>query len=134
MKRTPLKRTKRLLSGPSQKLRTTPLAKANPAHKAKSFERAYGGAARVEWVQRQPSVVSGASPCCNAHVKTGGAGRKADARWIVPLTREEHDELHRIGQRSFEAAHQVDLAHEAYVTESRWEQHCAMTAHNRGNK
>ena len=106
----------------SRLARTTPLPRVNKARKAESFARAYGGEERVAWVQRQPSVVSGASPCVNAHVKTGGAGRKADARWIVPLTPAEHDELHRIGQRSFEAAHQIDLAHEAYVTDARYQQ------------
>ena len=68
-------------------------------------------------------TASGAGPCVNAHVKTGGTGRKADARWIVPLTAAEHDELHRIGQRSFEAKHGIDLAFQAAIIDARWEVH-----------
>lgn len=60
--------------------------RANPAHQARAFVRAYGSPARVAWVRAQPSVVSGQRPCVNAHVRSGGMGRKADARWIVPLT------------------------------------------------
>lgn len=106
-------------------MKKTPLKRENRPRKAENHLRAYGGPERIAWIQRQPSVVSGAIPCVNAHVKTGGAGRKADARWIVPLTDAEHQELHRIGQRSFEAAHQIDLFALATIVDARWEQYRA---------
>jgi hypothetical protein len=62
-----------------------------------------------------------AGPCENAHVKTGGAGRKADARWIVPLCRPHHAEIHQHGQRSFEVRHDIDLAFWASIIDARWE-------------
>lgn len=97
------------------------MKRANRQRKAETFTRAYGGAERVAWITRQPSVVSGEGPCVNAHVKTGGAGRKADARWVVPLTDAEHRELHQIGQKSFEAKHAIDLAFQAAIIDARWE-------------
>ena len=81
--------------------------------------RVYGSQQRVEFIQRLPSVVSGKSPCVNAHVRTGGTGRKADAHWIVPLTKAEHDELHR-GQLTFERKYKVNLLDLAVATEQRW--------------
>ena len=59
----------------------TPIKRVNRKRKASEFARCYGSKARVEWVKQQPSVVSGARPCVNAHVRNGGAGRKADACW-----------------------------------------------------
>ncbi len=93
--------------------------------KARRLEwlRAYGSQDRVEFIQRLPSVVSGKSPCVNAHVRTGGTGRKADAVWIVPLTSVEHDELHRIGMSSFEGKHGVNLRALAVQTQEWWRQH-----------
>lgn len=130
MKRTPLKRTKRLLSGPSQKLRTTPLAKANPKRKAREFRRSYGSGDRADWVSHQPCLICSAVPSENAHVPSkSGASRKGDARWVVPLCLRHHqtakDSLHALNKDGFEAAHQIDLAHEAYVTDARYQQYVA---------
>jgi hypothetical protein len=104
------------------------MAKANPVRKAKAFARAYGGERRVRWIQAQPCILCGASPCENAHVKGGGAGRKADARWIVPLCHTHHAQLHTVGQKSFEAAYgdSYDLHHWAQVVDARWEQYLAL--------
>lgn len=103
--------------------RGTPVRRANPKRKAAAFARAYGSQARVAWVQGLPSVVSGAGPCENAHVKTGGMGLKASAIWIVPLTSAEHAELHAVGMRTFEARHNVNLFREAQRVALAWEQH-----------
>lgn len=105
--------------------RTTPMKRTNPAHKAENHARAYGSVERIEWVQRQPCVCCTGGPCQNAHIKTGGTGRKADARWIAPLCPTCHADFHQNGQRSFEDAHQIDLAHEAYVTDARYQQYVA---------
>ena len=74
------------------------------------FLRVYGSVDRAEWIARHRSVVSGGGPCVNAHVRTGGVGRKADACWIVPLTWDEHNELHQHGVKTFEAKYSVNLA------------------------
>ena len=102
-----------------------PLPKKNPARAAAAFQRAYGGKERVEWVKSLGCVICGGSPCDAAHVKSGGMGRKADARWTVPLCRTHHDEVHQRGQRSFEARHDVYLDFAAEICDARWEQYVA---------
>ena len=106
-------------------MKRSPIAKVNPARKAKAFARAYGGAERVRWIQSQPCILCSQSPCENAHVTGGGAGRKADARWIVPLCHRCHAELHTIGQKTFEAKY-GDLMFWAQVIDARWEQYLAL--------
>ena len=113
MKRTGIART-----GPIT--RTSPMKKRKTGRSRAAFDRAYGGADRADWMTRQPCVVCGALPSVNAHVKTGGAGRKADAKWVVPACRSHHDEMHR-GQRTFEAKYGVDLARLAAIIDARWE-------------
>jgi hypothetical protein len=75
--------------------------------------RVYGSPERVAWVNAQPCLVA-SSACAgkmeNAHIKTGGISRKADAEFIVPLCRHHHrGELHVIGTASFEAKHGLSL-------------------------
>lgn len=90
--------------------------------------RVFGSYDRVEWVTAQPSVASGRGPCVNAHTKNGGAGRKADYIWIVPLTNFEHTaELHQHGQRTFERKYSIDLIQCAVDTEARWQTHLRET-------
>lgn len=107
------------------KARRKPLPKTNPVRRAKERFRTYGGIERLSWIQGQPSILSGKLGCVNVHVRGGGAGRKSDAKWIVPLTEAEHHELHQHGQKTFEAAHQIDLLHWAAVIDARWEQYVA---------
>lgn len=90
------------------------------AQKDAEWLRAYGSAERVEWISRQPSVISGKRPCVNAHIKTGGMGRKADCVWIVPLTFDEHNEIHQHGQETFAKKHGIDLEVAAVETEMKW--------------
>lgn len=92
-----------------------------PQRKRADFLRIYGSKERVEWVKSLPSIASGRTPCVNAHTATGGMGRKADYTTIVPLTHEEHEELHRKGQRTFEAKYGVDLREAAIHIERRWQ-------------
>lgn len=91
---------------------------------AEEFERAYGGADRKEWVNGLPSVATGHYGCINAHVASGGTSRKADARFIVPLTWAEHQDLHQHGQRTFEAKHGIVLLDEAAKVEAAWQAYC----------
>lgn len=106
-------------------MRKTPLRKRNPARKAREFARAYGGEARVAFIRAMPCLTCGGHPCENAHVKSGGAGRKADARWVVPLCHGCHAQLHTTGQQTFEAKYGIDLMHWAQVIDARWEQYLA---------
>ena len=90
------------------------------------YARIYGSEERVEWVKAEPSVATGRSPCVNAHVVKGDGGMsyKASAKYIAPLTHEEHMELHRIGQHSFEQKYGLSLEFAAEQTEQAWQAHC----------
>ncbi len=87
----------------------------------REWNRAYGSQERAKWIARHPSVVSGRTPCVNAHVRTGGVGRKADAKWIVPLTFWEHNEIHNLGQKTFERKYGIDLLAAAAKIETEWQ-------------
>lgn len=89
--------------------------------KAEKFAREYGSQERVEWVRDLASVVSGKRPCVNAHVRTGGTSYKADYIWIVPLTNEEHHELHQHGIKTFIAKYAIDLDAAARMVELQWQ-------------
>lgn len=91
--------------------------------KARNWLRAYGGVSRVAWVQNLPSVATGKFPCVNAHVKNGGLARKADYRWIIPLTYEEHQALHLAGRRAFEDHYGINLEVEAQRIQRLWEEY-----------
>lgn len=109
------------LPAPTKALgRKTPLRVKGPETKRRArFKRSFHSKARVLWIQMRPSVVSGRMPCENAHVRSRGAG--GTYRDIVPLTRDEHRELHTIGRDSFEAKYDVDLETEAAITQHAWE-------------
>ncbi len=57
--------------------------------------------------------------------------RKADACWIIPLTADEHDELHRIGAESFERRYgmKIRLTEWARMIEIKWKNHLAAHLH-----
>jgi hypothetical protein len=105
-------------------IRRTRVKRTNTADqaekRAREFDRKYGSEARVLWIIAQRSVVSGERPCVNAHVKGGGMGRKADFRWIVPLTAREHDELHRVGKPAFQDKYAIDLGETARRIAAEW--------------
>ena len=93
----------------------------------REFARVYGSEERVEWTRNSPSVASGKGPCVNAHVTPdvglpSGTGRKADHRWIVPLTDEEHRE-HHAGQATFEARYGITLPGKAREHHAKWLAH-----------
>jgi hypothetical protein len=95
-----------------------------------SQERREGNSkAHLELVRQLPSCVSGvAGPCDPHHLRSGpaaaerGVQMKATDRWVVPITRFEHDELHRLSSRIEEAwfrergvADVVELANALWV-------------------
>jgi hypothetical protein len=90
---------------------------------ASEFARIYGSRKRVRFVAGLPCIVCNATPCQNAHTPhpSAGMGRKADAESIVPLCAKCHDELHRSGVDSFQAAHSVNLAMSALETDALWQ-------------
>lgn len=101
--------------------------KVNAKRKAKEFARAYGSKERVAFVKSEPCAACLTGDCSgpkeNAHTKTGGYGRKSDARFIAPLCHGHHQELHRSGQYSFDAKHRISLAYIARLTEAAWQKH-----------
>jgi hypothetical protein len=63
------------------------------------------------WVRRQPSAVSGSEGGIEAcHTGPHGFGQKSSGYTCIPLTHEEHAELHRIGPRTFQAKYGIDFA------------------------
>lgn len=80
----------------------------------REWHRAYGSDCRVRYVRALPCVFCGATPSVNAHIKTGGKGRKADARYIVPACADCHHQMdHGMGKAAMEQAYNVDLEAEA---------------------
>ena len=77
------------------------------------FGRIYGSEDRVREVKRLPCSVQGCkrTPSENAHVISGGMGRKADWQYIAPLCHTHHEERdHRLGSNAaFQAKYGVDL-------------------------
>lgn len=68
------------------RLKRSAVKPRNAARKRREFARAYGSRERVEWVKSLPCAACGVVGFSeNAHVASGGAGRKADASQIVPL-------------------------------------------------
>ena len=110
MKRTPLKR------------KTALKAKTRPKPKPRSsaeFQRVYGSKRRVEFVKHLVCSVCGATPCENAHTKSGGMGRKADYTTIIPLCRKCHRIQHAKGWQAF-GFNAVDLERLAAFIQALW--------------
>lgn len=119
MKRsTPLRRTGGLRrTGPPK--RKTSLRAVNSSRRAERFERDFGSAERLAWVQALPCATCPAGPPCQAsHVRSRGAGGSADD--VIPQCVRCHAELHQVGRRTFEARHGVELAARAAETARTW--------------
>lgn len=123
MKRTSMKRRTPLKA-------TAPLRRSGPIkkrkRKASEWSRIYGSKARVEWVKSLPCsvrlcAVLTAAPSENAHIETGGMGRKANADTIIPLCRGHHRLLHSWGSVTFQRMCRIDLAAAAADTERQWQ-------------
>lgn len=101
------------------------MKKRTAAQKRAEWERKNHSEEFIQWTQRQPSVASGEGPCVCHHTRpdTGlpsGTSRKPDACWIVPLTDEEHKELHGGGERTFESRWGINLADKAREHWAKW--------------
>lgn len=102
----------------------------NAPRKRQNFQRAYGGKARVEFVQGLDCIACVAGgygvvvrPSQNAHIETGGMGRKSAAGKIVPLCRFHHAVLHRDGRGILEQYFRLNLTSEAAKVEAAWQSH-----------
>ena len=82
---SPLKRKTELKRGGAIP-RTTRIKGANRKRKAANLERAHGPAARREWIKTLPCANCGIVGYSEgAHIKNGGTGKKAEARFTIPL-------------------------------------------------
>jgi hypothetical protein len=131
MKRTPLKpmsdkkrqalkaagrRVSSSITGP----RKRPKAR-NEKRRASEFARCFHSAERVAFVQGLPCVVSGESPCENAHIAGDGIGRKAGYDKIIPLAPRLHRLQHDIGAGTFAIRFRLNLKQLAADTEESWQ-------------
>lgn len=98
-------------------------ARNDRRHKAE-WLREYESKERMGFVKSLPCATAHFGcrlPSENAHIESGGKGRKADADKIAPLCEMHHHQLHTIGRQSFERIYAIDLAGVAAITESRWQ-------------
>lgn len=111
LRRTPLKRRKRV----------NPV---NPERREREWARAYGSLERVYYVSTALGCVvpdcHDSGPMENAHVETGGTGRRADADRVVPMCERHHAEHHR-GRLTFAEKYGLDLDVSARLTETQWQ-------------
>lgn len=88
---------------------------SNRERKAKEWVRSYGSEERVGAVKATPCEVESCNRLSeNAHLKTGGTGRKADADTVANLCSEHHRthprSLHNLGSvELFDAEWDTDL-------------------------
>jgi hypothetical protein len=63
------------------------------------------------WIRQQASVVSGSTRYIEAaHTGPHGISQKSSGYTCIPLTHEEHMELHRTGPAKFQAKYNIDFA------------------------
>lgn len=95
----------------------------NALRKRRRFVAAYHSPERVAFVQALPCRNCAETPSDNAHTENGGMGLKGPYTSIVPLCGRCHRQLHTMGRESFEAMTELDLSHEAALTEKWWQTH-----------
>ena len=89
----------------------------SPKRRKKRYDEEFG--AKAGFIRDCNCVVCGRHPSEPHHVKSRGAGGKAEH--LVPLCHEHHRELHGSGHRTFQEKHNVDLVREAQHYHERWE-------------
>jgi hypothetical protein len=119
----------------------SPLPRVNATRKAGNLLRAHGEPEFRAWIKGEPCVVCGRTPCDAAHLRNGGASRKADVTETVPMCstlvalgysghHDEYDGRQRAGGRKAFAAKypHLDLPALAAETRARWLAHCGVAA------
>lgn len=96
---------------------------------AAEFARIYGSEGRVEWIKAHPCLVCGRTPSVNAHTRTGGTGRKADADTIIPLCDPHHREFDN-GKKSFARKYEIDVADAAHKIDEAYRRHLTPDANS----
>ncbi len=85
------------------------------------FTRCFESKERVEWINWLPCLVCGTTPCHNAHIETGGTGRRADSNKVVPACPAHHLEMDEgDGKEAFEQKYGLNLAEIAARVEHAW--------------
>jgi hypothetical protein len=101
--------------------------RVNPKRKATNWRNAYGSRERCVFVQSLPCLVPfcGNTPSENAHIESGGMGRKAHYTKVVPLCSSHHQYAHQHGITTFLAHFFIigTLADHAAKTERLWLHH-----------
>ena len=95
---------------------------------AKARQSTRRGPARSEpykrWIRTQPSIVSGLYGCDAAHTGCdGGMSMKASDLSVLPLTRVEHEEYHKIGRDAFARKYRLDLPQLVAQFNAEWDLH-----------
>lgn len=124
---------------------TTPIARSrkvksvNVRRKKKEFARSYGSVDRVVWMASHGCLFATESfaalrlhlgqclgPIDNAHLVTGGMGRKADAKHILPMCRLHHHEFDtHAGLLFSDPAFRSELIPVALMFDAEWQKFAA---------
>ncbi len=88
------------------------IKRQNKKRKRKLFEEQFGE--RADFARGFPCIIEGCGkwPTQAAHVKSRGAGGKAESN-IVSLCLHHHTEQHQLGILTFQAKYQIDLKAQA---------------------
>lgn len=113
--------------------RKSPMARSRITPKKRSAaetQRIYGGEDRRAWIASLPCSVPACprTPSENAHTRTGGVGRKADADTVIPLCAVHHRQMHAVGQHTFARLHGLDLTRAAERIANAWRARHPMTS------
>lgn len=91
------------------------------AKKANKASQRYGmSKEHLALIRQLPSCISGMSPSDPHHLRSGEASKergtslKATDRWAIPLTRTEHENVHKVGSK-MEAIYFINLGVNASV-------------------
>ncbi len=94
-------------AAPGSLLKGDPMRKVTKPAKDESAKVAKD---HLAWIHELPCLITGKSPVEAAHVSFAsklwgkpdrGMGRKAEDRWVVPLSSNAHAEQHAMGEKAF---------------------------------
>lgn len=89
------------------------------------FARIHGSRARVAFISSLPCAACGRGTPPpgnhNAHIKTGGIGRKADSTDIIPLCADCHGAQHRMGWDAIGLEEMAERERRAAIVERAWQ-------------
>ena len=71
--------------------------------------KTYRSARYLDFIRKQPCIITGSFPSVPHHTSKAGIGLKGSDYLTVPLKPELHNELHTIGQKTFQDKYSVDF-------------------------